>query len=126
MAQILVRVLSSPPSVLSGRYFWGSPEDSRPLQEISLISFDLSLVGEEVGDQDQEGAHLRLPNDLEEALGQEYTSIISNVLYSVQWPSHILRAGEVSCVYPVGCMGVESGDKSFLQAGGVIINNSSH
>lgn len=46
-------------------------------------------MAKKAGDQDQEGAHPRLLNDLEAELGQESPSVVSTVLYSIQWTSHI-------------------------------------
>lgn len=61
-----------------------------PSKKYSLTYLDPSFVGEEAGDQSQEVAHSRLFNNLEAEPGQESTSLVSSVLYSVEWPSHTL------------------------------------
>lgn len=62
----------------------------------------------------------------EAALGQESTSIVASILFSIQRPSHIHHSGGEGALgsMEAGDVGVGSGDRNFLLAGGIITTES--
>lgn len=80
----------------------------------SLIDSDPSFVDEETGDQGQQGAQSRLPNDLETGIPICCSECALFYRVAVSYPSAWRRCpGSVQAA----CVGVPSEDRDFLLAG---------